>query len=112
MFEGLIIQFGTLVGVAALVAALVNVAKVFGLPDGYAPNLSAGLSLVAFAVLVALKMFEPSVDVSALDSKAADVAGLVLYILGFVMQMGLPAQFHKLLSGGGVPVIGTSQPKG
>jgi hypothetical protein len=112
MFESLIVQFGTLVGVAALVAALVNVAKVFGLPDGYAPNLSAGLSLIAFIALVALKVFQPGTDVVMLDSKAADIAGLVLYVLGFVMQMGLPAQFHKLLSGGGVPVIGTSQSKG
>jgi len=112
MFENLIIQFGTLVGVAALIASLINVAKVFGLPDGYAPNLSAGLSLVAFAALVALKIFAPEIDVTVLDGKAADIAVLVLYILGFVMQLGLPAQFHKWLSGGNVPLIGTSQSKG
>ncbi len=111
MFENIIIQFAALAGVAALVAALVNVAKVFGLPDGYAPNLSAGLSLVAFAALVGLQVFRPDVDVMALDQQAADVAGLVLYILGFAIQMGLPAQFYKLFKAGGVPVLGVSQPK-
>ena len=111
MFDTLIVQFGTLIGVAALIAALVNVAKTFGLPDGFAPNLSAGLSLLAFTALVALKIFEPEIDIAVLDGKAADVAGLVLYILGFIVQLGLPAQFHKLLSGGSVPLIGTSQPK-
>jgi len=108
MFDQLIVQFAALIGVAALVAAIVNVAKVFGMPDGYAPHLSAGLSLVAFASLVGFKVFVPDVDLAALDSKAADIAVLILYVLGFVMQMGLPGQFHKLLSSGSVPIIGKS----
>lgn len=108
MFENLIAQFATLAGVAALVAALVNVAKTFGMPDGYAPNVAAGLSLAGFAALVTLKIFAPEVDVPGLDAQAADTAKLILYALGFFAQMGLPAQFHNLFKNGSVPLIGAS----
>ncbi len=112
MFENLIVQFSTLAGVAALVAALVNVFKIFGMPDGSAPKVSAGLSLAAFIALVALKIFAPSADVAALDGQAADLAKLALYALGFFVQMGLPAQFHELFKGGSVPLIGKSNSAG
>lgn len=116
MFEDLILQFGTLAGVAALVASLVSIAKSFGLPDGSAPKLSAGLSLVAFLALVALKFFAPDVDVDVaeLDAQAADLAVAALYVLGFVVQMGLPAKFYEMFKSAGVPVLGKSlsEPKG
>ncbi len=108
MFNDLIIQFGTLVGVAALIAALVNVAKVFGLPDGYAPKVSAGLSLAAFISLIALKLFAPDVDVLNLDKSAADIAIAALYILGLVVNLGLPSKFHEFLAGSRVPLLGKS----
>lgn len=106
MLQDLIVQFGTLAGVAALVAALVNVAKTIGLPDGSAPQLSASLSLAAFIALVGLKIFAPEVDVIALDRVDADYAVVALYILGFIVQMGLPAKIHNFLSGADVPLIG------
>jgi len=108
MLEQLIAQFVSLAGVAALVAAIVNVAKTFGLPDGHAQNVSAVLSLVAFVALVLTKIFAPSVDFALLDEQAADFAVLVLYLLGFFVQMGLPAQFHAFLSRARVPFIGKS----
>lgn len=109
MFNDLIIQFGTLVGVAALIAALVNVAKTLGIvPDGSAAKVSAGLSLAAFIGLVALKIFRPDVDVTGLDKIAADAAVATLYILGLVVQLGLPARFHGFLANSRVPLIGKS----
>lgn len=108
MLQDLIVQFGTLAGVAALVAALVNIAKTIGLPDGSAPQLSAGLSLAAFIALVGLKIFAPEVDVVALDNAAADYAVVALYILGFIVQMGLPARIHAFLSGSKIPLLGKS----
>lgn len=108
MFEELIVQFGTLAGVAALIAALVNVAKTFGLPDGKAPQVSAVLSLLAFIALAGLKIFAPEISVEGLDEKAADFAVLVLYVLGVVVQMGLPAYIHKFLAEASVPVLGKS----
>jgi len=108
MFSELIVQFSTLAGVAAFIAALVNVAKTFGLPDGSAPKVSAGLSLAAFVALVALKIFAPSVDVLGLDKWAAELGVMALYVLGFLVQIGLPAKFHEFLSNSRVPVIGKS----
>ncbi len=108
LFQNLILQFGTLAGVAALIASLINVAKVFGLPDGSAPKVSAGLSLLAFVALVALNMFAPEVNVVDLDVQASDFSVVVMYILGFVVQLGLPAQFHKFLNKAEVPLIGVS----
>jgi hypothetical protein len=108
MFSDLVVQFGTLAGVAALIAAAVNVAKSFGLPDGSAPKLSAALSLAAFVTLVALKLFAPDVDVLGLDKVAADAAVGALYILGLVVNLGLPVKFHDFLQAGRVPFIGKS----
>jgi hypothetical protein len=108
MFTDLIVQFSTLAGVAAFIAALVNVAKTFGLPDGYAPKVSAGFSLVAFIALVSLKIFKPEIDVTGLDKWAAELGVLVLYVLGLVAQLGLPAKFHEFLSNSRVPVVGKS----
>ena len=108
MFQELIAQFVTLAGAAALIAAIVNVAKSFGLKDGVAPKVAAGLSLVAFAALVGLKIFRPDLDILALDKQLSDVAVLVLYVLGFVTSMGLPGKFHNFLSQARVPFIGTS----
>lgn len=109
MFNDLIVQFSTLVGVAALIAALVNVAKTIGLvQDGQSAKVSAGLSLAAFVTLVALKIFAPEVDLAGVDEAAADLAVAALYILGFIAQLGLPARFHGFLANSRVPVIGKS----
>lgn len=104
MFESLIAQFVQLVGFAALVAALVNVAKIFGLPDGSAPKLSAFLSLLAFAGLVSLKIFRPEVDIEGLDEVAADLSVAVLYVLGFLVQMGVPSLVHNFLKNSELPL--------
>jgi len=109
MLNDLIAQFATLAGVAALIAALINVAKAFGLPSESAPKVSAGLSLVAFAGLVALQLFAPEVEVETLDAQAQDLSVAVLYILGFLVQMGLPAQFHSFFKRANVPLIGTHE---
>ena len=111
MFDSLIIQFVSLAGVAALIAALVNVGKVFGMiPDGKAQNVSATLSLAAFAIFVGLKLFAPEVNIDGLDAQAAQVAEAVLYILGFVVQIGLPGHVHRFLSKSEVPLLGYQHP--
>ena len=109
MFEELIVQFAALAGVAALVAALVNILKTFGVvKDGDAQKWSAGFSLAAFVAFVALRLFKPEVNIDGLDTLAASISELALYILGFLVQIGLPAQVHRWLSDGEVPVIGYS----
>ena len=107
MFENLVFEFLQLVGVAALISALVNVGKAFGIvPDGAASNVSAGLSFTAFIAFVALKLFKPDVDFLVIDSQSKQIAEFTLYVLGFFIQMGLPAKFHQFLTG--IPFFGYS----
>jgi hypothetical protein len=71
MFSDLVVQFSMLVGVAALVAAVVNVLKTFCLPDGYAARVSLALSTLAFVALVGFSVFAPELSVWAMDEGGA-----------------------------------------
>lgn len=104
----LTVQFGSLAGVAAFIASLVNVFKVAGLPDGSAPKVASALSLVGFIALVVLHVFAPQVDIAVLDQQAANIAVVILYVLGLVVAMGLPGLFHNFLKNSNVPLIGKS----
>ena len=105
--EQLIAQFVSLMGVAALIAAIVNVGKTVGfVQDEQAHKFSAVLSLIAFVSFVYFRVFVPEVDVFALDTQAAEIAKFMLYVLGFLVQMGLPAKFHEFFKG--LPLVGKS----
>ena len=109
MFESLVAQFLLLLGVAALIGALINVGKKFlpqYFPDGSAPTWSLYLNVAAFAAFVALRIFVPDVDVAGLDSNAQAIADLLIYLLGFVSQIGGSKVANAALRG--VPVIGYS----
>jgi hypothetical protein len=106
-FQSMISQFGALAGFAALVAVLVNAGKQFGLvKDGTAQNWVAGLNLAGLAALISLRVFMPEVDISALDSQAAQIAVLLAVVAAYLGEMGLSKLAHNLLKG--VPVIGKS----
>lgn len=105
----LFLQFGQLVGVAACIAALINVFKTFGLvKDGDAGRWSAALNLAALAGLVALRVFAPSVAVEQLDAQAGIIAQILLIVLGYVVQLAGSESFHALLSRMRLPLIGKS----
>lgn len=110
--NALVIQFSSLVGIAACIAALVQIAKAFGLPNGAAGHLSAMLSLIAFIALAALKLFAPDVDIAGLDKQASDLAVFALYVLGFFVQMGLPSKIYGIWKDASVPFLGYSHTKG
>ncbi len=105
--ENLFVGFVALVGVAALVAALINAGKQLGVvKDGTATSWSLYLNLFFFAVFVALKIFKPEVDISSLDQTAATIASVVVGILGIVVQMGASRVANAALRG--APIIGFS----
>ena len=105
----LITQFEMLAGFAAIVAALVNILKVFGVvKEGTAPKWSLGLSTVGLVVFIALKLFKPDLDVPGLDGALKEVAEILAYALGIAAALGLPGLFHNLFKNGKVPVIGAS----
>lgn len=107
--EELLIQFLGLAGVAALIAALVNVGKYVGvIADKSAPKAGLVLSVIGFVALVALKLFAPHVDIAALDGWAAKAADVLMYILGLFAMLGLPAQAHRIFKAAGLPVLGFS----
>ena len=105
----LFLQFGQLVGVAAAIAALVNVFKAFGLvKDGDAGKWAAALNLVALAVLVALKLFAPGVALEQIDAQAAMLAQVLLIVLGYVVQLFGSTAAHDLFSRMRLPFVGKS----
>jgi hypothetical protein len=105
MFEILFAEFALMIGVAALVAALVNAGKYLGLvADGKAPTWALGLNLAAFVAFVALRIFTPEFDFAGLDANAKAVADLLIYLLGFVAQLGGSKVANVALRG--APVIG------
>jgi len=109
------VQFAELAGVAALIAAVVNVLKAFGLvKDGTAGQWMAGLNLVALAVLVALHYFAPEIGLPEADAFAAKLAQILLIVLGYVLQLGVGQAAHGVMSSLDLPGIGYSysRPKG
>ncbi len=104
-----LLQFGQLAGIAACIAALVNVGKVFGLVrDGDAGRWFAALNLVALAVLVALRLFAPAVLISNVDEQAGAFAQILLIVLGYIVQLKSGVATHEALSRLRIPVIGKS----
>lgn len=105
----LLLQFGQLAGLAALIAALVNVFKTFGLvKDGDAGRWSAALNLVGITALVGLRIFAPAVTLEVVDANAAALANILLIVLGYVVQIGVSQKTHFTLSAAKVPLIGKS----
>ena len=103
------LQFSTLAGVGALLAALVNVGKTFGLvTDGTSGRWFAGLSLAAIGVLVYLKLFQPQIAVEFVDAQAAILAQILLLILGYVVQLGAGMTSHSIFAGLKLPWVGKS----
>lgn len=107
MLVSLTVQFAALAGVAGLIAAVINILKVFGVvKDGQADQWKAGLSLGAFAILALVGVFKPDLTAVILDARAAQVATILIFISGFLVQTGLAPLAHKIFSG--FPLIGTS----
>jgi hypothetical protein len=105
----LIVGFASLAGVASLIAALINLGKVSGLvTDGAAAKWSAGLNLVAFGVLVYFGVFQPGLALEVLDDYAGRIAQVLIFILGFIIQITGSATAHKALKTAQVPLIGKS----
>src|SRR3990167_643434 len=94
----LIVAFGSMAGVAALVAVVIDVFKRFGLvQDGSSPRWSAALNLLALIAVVAARYFAPDVAVEFLDAQAGFVAQAAALILSLVMQLQVSPAVHDAL---------------
>jgi hypothetical protein len=109
----MILQFATLAGVGAVIAALVNVLKTFGVvKDGTAGKWFAGLNLVAIVVLVYIRLFQPQIAVEFIDAQAAVLAQILLAILGYIVQLGTGKAANGLFVDLRLPVVGKSYSRG
>ena len=105
--------FATMAGIAALIAALVNIFKFFGLvPDGQAGRWSAALNLIALAVVISLKIFMPDLQLELIDKYAADIAVAMLIVLGYVTQLKVSSGTNDIMAKLKLPLIGTKNEPG
>jgi len=103
----IVVAFGTLAGVSALVTALVSIFRWAGVikTEETAGKWTAGLNLVAFIALVALGIFRPDLALGFLDGLAVQAATIALFVLGFLTQMTVPAPVNRLFYRARVPVL-------
>jgi hypothetical protein len=108
----LAVGFGSLVGVAALISAIIDVLKTLGVvADGTAGRWSAGLNLVAFAVLVYFAIFQPQIATQVLDGYAGQIAMILLFVLGYLVQIFTASGVHDQLKAMRIPLLGASSTK-
>lgn len=100
-----------LVGFAAFVAALINLLKLFGLPDGLAPRVSMILHLVMFGVVVYFAYLGRVEVVTMIDAQLGIVATFLVLFGTFVSEIGLTKFIHERALRG-LPVIGMSYSQG
>ena len=98
--------FAALLGFPALLAAAVNLMKVFGLPDGQATKVVTYANLAALiGVFVLLGMGRVPL-LMMIDDQLGAVAIFLLAFTTFAAEIGLTKIFHEALKG--VPFIGKS----
>lgn len=106
-FGELAAQWSALVGMAALIAVIINVLKLTGLvKDGNAQTWSAGLNLAGMSALFILKVVDPEIDLGKADELAGGFAQVAMLIIGYVSQLLASKATHLAVRN--VPFIGTS----
>lgn len=101
------IAFGSLIGTAALVTVLVQIGKLVGfISDGTSSIWAAWLNLGCFIVLVLLGIFRPDLTLDFLDGYAGRIAQVLIYILGFIVQIMGSKPIYVGLKSAGVPLLG------
>ena len=95
-----------LVGFPALAAAVINLAKVFGLPDGNAPQVSLVINGLGFVGVFYLIATGKVALLSALDAQLGILATFIVSFTTFAVEVGLTKVFHTAFKG--LPWIGFS----
>jgi pilus assembly protein Flp/PilA len=90
--------FVSLVGVAMLISAVVNLLKLTEIvTDGTAPNWTAALNLVAFVIIVAWRLLQPSAEIAAIDGYFKSVAVIVGFVITYLVQIKSSTFAHNVL---------------
>ena len=91
MFDSLVVQWGTLLGCAALIAVLINI-----------------LNLAGLVALFLAKVFSPDLYVPGLDQQAAEFANVMTVIVAYISQLLSSKSTHYAIKGVpffGVPIL-------
>jgi len=101
-------NFDKLLGVAALIAVIINIFKYFGLvKDGQSGVWNTALSLIAAAVIFYVRQQFPAYAEN-LDTQAGQIAAVLTAVLTFLVQFGGALATHKLATAGKMSFIGKS----
>ena len=104
--------FAALAGVSKLVPVIVQCFKVLGLAqDGSASRWAAGLNLLSFIALVLFGVFQPQLAIAVLDGYAGQIAEVLLFVLGLVMQLTGSKPSYDELKAADVPLLNFSHNK-
>lgn len=105
--DSLLLQYAGLAGMAALITFVINILKTFGLVrDDTAQNWSAALNLAGLIGLLALRVFQPDLDVEGLDAQVGQFVEVGIVVFGYVMQLLGSKLTHEITRG--VTLIGKS----
>jgi len=105
--------FASLVGVSNLVAVLVQLLKIIHVAqDSTASQWAAGLNLMAFIALVYFGVFQPQISFDILNGYAAQITTIILFMLGFVVQITQSKPAYDALKASQVPLLSYSYSRG
>lgn len=108
----LFLSFGQMAGIAALIAAVTQVLKWFGLiPDNYAGAVFAGLNLLFMLAVVIFHFALPDVALDWVNQQAGIYAQILLLILGYVMQLKIGSGTANTMAAMRIPILGASHTK-
>lgn len=106
-FNNLFVMWGSLAGMAALIALVINVLKLIGVvKDGTAQTWSAGLNLAGMVLLFVANILQPDLDIAGIDEHVMNFVNVAVIVLGYVMQLVTSKVAHFAVTG--LPVIGKS----
>ena len=107
MFDSLVVQWGSLLGFAAVIAVVINLLKLAGVvKDDTAQIWSAALNLAGLAGLLLVKVFQPEVDIPGLDQQAAEFANVMTVMVAYISQLLSSKLTHYAIRG--IPFFGVS----
>ena len=95
-----------LVGFPAFLAAAINLAKSFGMPDGYAPKVLEVVNFIAFGVVFYFVQTDQVELITRYDANLGVLSTFIVAFTVFVTEIGLTKVYHQALKG--LPVIGYS----
>lgn len=99
-WNSLLTLFGSLGGIGALVAALVNIGKTVGwVKDNQAPTWVTGLNLAGLILVFVLGIFAPDMKIAGVDQFAGQLAIVLVTVFGFVWQILASKLTHSALKG-------------